>query len=531
MTTTPMRECVIVVMDASKSKGSMEALDWALKNVVRPRDTILVLGVLYEFFSNKLKNSYSCFPFKFLMGIGISGIWERLDFVGQGQMNPRELEEEFEEKRALYQSNLQPFYRQCKKLEVKLDVKLAAGFSTGKLTVEEAQNSNARWIVLDCHFKKDKLYIYEHVSCNVALIKGKDLATLMPSKESSGRNSKGSYCHVGTELECMTDNEERELSLNQIPPLSPCWYPLSWRSDFPRRFSHDEIEAITKGFSDESVLRDDDDIRVYQGLLQETPVLVKCFKESNRNFWSMLKILTKVRHRNIINLVGYCCTGDLAFMLLDFPCKGSVATSLQRDEFAQKLGWRARWWIAQEIGGSLRYLHEECVDGPIIHNSICSSNVVFSRGCSAMLGNFRTAKWLREDDTLNEEFPAECSIRGEDERFCFDVHDYGMFLLELITGKSASHFEGQEEGHTLIDWGLPILENGFLCQLMDSRLKESDGTGMAHHMAHAALHCLKIDSNHKVSISEAIGIVRGDTRGTCNHWNLEKHPGDCSCPK
>lgn len=74
MTPVPNRESVIVVMDARKSKDSgMDALDWALKNVVRPRDTILVLGVLYEFCPYK-KNNYSCFPFKFLMGIGISGI-------------------------------------------------------------------------------------------------------------------------------------------------------------------------------------------------------------------------------------------------------------------------------------------------------------------------------------------------------------------------------------------------------------------------------------------------------------------------
>lgn len=71
MTTALVRESVIVVMDASKSNGSMDALDWTLKNVVRPRDTILVLGVLYELLPNK-KNK--CFPFKFLMGIGISGI-------------------------------------------------------------------------------------------------------------------------------------------------------------------------------------------------------------------------------------------------------------------------------------------------------------------------------------------------------------------------------------------------------------------------------------------------------------------------
>lgn len=151
----------------------------------------------------------------------------------------------------------------------------------------------------------------------------------MPPKWSCRKNWEVTDFPVG-ELACMTDCQKREPSANQIPPQSPCWYPLSWRSEFPRCFSRDEIEAITKRFTDENVIREKDDAKVYRGLLQEAPVLVKCFKESNKTFWSMLKILTKIRHRNIMNLVGYCCTGDLAFMVFDFPCKGTIEMNLQR---------------------------------------------------------------------------------------------------------------------------------------------------------------------------------------------------------
>ncbi|GMN61661.1 hypothetical protein TIFTF001_030742 [Ficus carica] len=522
------RETVIVVVDASKSNnkgGNMDALDWALKNAVRPGDTVLVLGVLYESVTSNSKKNNSCFPFKFLMGNG-----ERLEFVGHGDVSPRVLEEEFKEKRVQYQSSLQSFYTQCKKIEVKLDVKLTAGFSAGKLTVDEVRNSNPRWIVLDSHFKKDRPYISEHVNCHVALIKGKDVATLGSSKGSFMINFPVTDFTLG---ECTNSYQEKELcAASMIPPKSPCWYPLSWQNDFPRAFSRDEIESMTMGFCDENVVRNEDDFKVYQGLLQDTPVLVKSFKKSDKRFWSMLNILTQIRHRNIMNLVGYCCNNDSKFLLFDHPCKGSVAMNLQCDEFAEKLGWKARWCIAQEIGGCLRYLHEECADGVIVHNSVCSSHVVFSHSLSAMLCNFTTAKWLKDDGPCDEDWPAaECMNREKEERLRVDVRGYGRFLLELVTGKSAYHFQEQGDGQTLIDWGLPLLEKGFVCQLMDSRLKESEGAWMAHHMAHAALHCLQIDSTQKLSISEAIGIVQGDMRGTCNHCNFDKHPEDCTCPK
>lgn len=55
------------------------------------------------------------------------------------------------------------------------------------------------------------------------------------------------------------------------------------------------------------------------------------------------------------------------------------------EDKAENLSWRLRWYIAQEIGVTLRYLHEECADGPIVHLSVCSSSIVFSHGCSTMV--------------------------------------------------------------------------------------------------------------------------------------------------
>lgn len=67
------RASVIVVMDANRNKGNVDALDWALKHVVCPKDTVIVLGVLCEF-----GKKISCFPLN--MGITISGICMLLFF-------------------------------------------------------------------------------------------------------------------------------------------------------------------------------------------------------------------------------------------------------------------------------------------------------------------------------------------------------------------------------------------------------------------------------------------------------------------
>ncbi|KAK9287327.1 hypothetical protein L1049_015742 [Liquidambar formosana] len=493
-------ESVIVVIDAHRNKGT-KALDWALKHVVRPKDSVLLLEVIGE--SGK---KTSCFPFN--MGIGISGIWERLEFS-----NPKELEDEIERKREQYQSILQPFYRQCKKNEVKLEVKIAAGYEPRTITVEEAQKFNTRWIVLDSYLKREKAFIYEHVGCNVAVMKEKDVATLMLSK--APESVQFPRQSVKSDHVAMTDNQQKELqdeglnalhekcsSMTDPDPQIPQWYPLSWRTGFPRAFSHSELEVITNGFADENIVLKNKVKKVYRGILQETLVLVKNFSGNDEQFWSTLKILSRVRHRNIMNLVGYCCTGDSRFMLSDYPCMGTLEINLQDDESAKNLPWKARRYIALEIGGGLRYLHEECLDGPIVHLSVCSSCVVLSHGCSAMLGNFMTAKCLKDDVPCSLDSPAECRKLEEDELLSVDVRDYGMLLVELITGKSSHGFQDHGKGQPLIDWALPLLENGSLRQLMDPRLMDDTDTTVAQLMADAALRCLKNDSGHKLPISE-----------------------------
>ncbi|CAL5329725.1 unnamed protein product [Camellia sinensis] len=562
-------ESVVVVMDANHRKVSVEAVDWAIKHIVRPRDTVVVLGVLSEVgkktTTSSSSSSSSCLPFhvgaslsrickdgsedcRYKLGENVEengedeDLWRcgwhqmhclglhisrkmmkrialmklvRIEFSGHGEMNRTELEEEIEKKREEFHSTFQPFYRRCKKNEVKLEVILAAGYDPCEKTIEQAQNYNTQWIVLDSHLKKHKAYIHGRVTCNIAVFKGKDVATLISSRTPEYKTDDKSVANVGViakeddelQHEVLNPPEKSFIPAPTTPP-SPCWYPLSWRTGFPRAFSISELGEITNGFADSNIVVEEHEKKVYKGIYQETRVLIKLFSASDDQFWSLLKILSRVRHRNILNLVGYCCTDASLYLLCDYPCNGTVETNLLCDESAKRLSWRVRWYIALEIGIGLRYLHEECVDGPIADLSVCSSYVVFSSGSTVMLSIFNTAKWLKDDLSHNEDPPAESLNAEEDKHLLADIHDYGLFLIELITGKSAQYFQKQAKGQSLIDWvmvvrwALPYLENGSLNQVMDPRVTDTSDTGVVSHMSRAALLCLKNDMAHKFSISE-----------------------------
>ncbi|CAN6678549.1 unnamed protein product [Malus baccata var. baccata] len=130
------RGAVIVAVNANRTTGSVEAVEWALKYVVKPGDVLLILGV----FTDHPAKKNSCFPVKLLMGLAVSGIYEALEFVDHEEVDSVELEEEFERKREEYWSILQPLYRQCSKNEVSLVLKLAAGFCPARLAIKESQN-------------------------------------------------------------------------------------------------------------------------------------------------------------------------------------------------------------------------------------------------------------------------------------------------------------------------------------------------------------------------------------------------------
>ncbi|PWA72787.1 Protein kinase-like domain-containing protein [Artemisia annua] len=394
-------DTVIVVMDGNRGKGSLDALEWATKYIVGSNDTLVVLGVLPEIGK---KPNPSCLPFN--IGIGNSGIYLKLEFSTSGGSTPSELQKEISRKKREYQKFLEPYYEHCKKREVKFDIRLAAGFESKIIAVAEAQKLDPRWIVLDGYIilrylKKDKSYIHKNVDCHVALLKTKGVATLIPSKITGPEcEDWQTVCKKIDDMAFTTNTVVEEPHLPKQPPSTPSSYPLSWRTGFPRTFSLSEIDEITNGFN--NVAFKNQHKTVYRGVFGEYPVTVMCFNADDQAV-ALLKIVSRIRHINILNLIGYCCVGDSIFFVCDCP-KSSLEACLLCDKAATNLLWKCRWGIALDIGEAIRYLHEDFVDGSIVNLSLCSSNVALADASSDTLSIYEpTIKQVKlDDDPLNE---------------------------------------------------------------------------------------------------------------------------------
>lgn len=196
-------------------------------------------------------------------------------------------------------------------------------------------------VVICSHLRKDRVYIYGHVACNVAVMKRKGVATLMPSKAPDveqwpiGSQQIDGVAIISNEHATCHHDENYDDFLEKsswspaLTPQTPCWFPLSWRTGFPRAFSLGELEEITDSFAQENIVCDKDDWIIYEGIYHETPVLITRLSANDKRAWSNFKILSRVRHRSISNPVGHCCTRDYIYLLRDYPCNGNLELNLQ----------------------------------------------------------------------------------------------------------------------------------------------------------------------------------------------------------
>jgi interleukin-1 receptor-associated kinase 1 len=128
----------------------------------------------------------------------------------------------------------------------------------------------------------------------------------------------------------------------------------------PRRFCYDELAAATGNFSDDRRLGRGGFGSVYRGFLTDgnRDVAVKRVSETSRQGWneftSEVRIISRLRHRNLVQLIGWCHgRGDELLLVYELMPNGSLDAHLYRPESDDVLAWPARYSIAVRVGAAL----------------------------------------------------------------------------------------------------------------------------------------------------------------------------------
>jgi serine/threonine protein kinase len=234
----------------------------------------------------------------------------------------------------------------------------------------------------------------------------------------------------------------------------------SWPNvDMPREISYNEIVAITNQFSESQVVAELDFGTGYEGFMDNgngcrVHVLVKRLGMKTCpalriRFARELCSLAKLRHRNLVQLRGWCTEQGEMLVVYDYS-PGSLLSHhlIRRDHLV--LAWRQRYKIVKALASAILYLHEEW-DERVIHRNVTSSAVFLDPDMNPRLGSFALAEFLSRNeghgghhivastDSARGIFgymSPEYMETGEATTMA-DVYSFGVVMLEVVTGTMA----------------------------------------------------------------------------------------------
>ncbi|KAK7832484.1 putative l-type lectin-domain containing receptor kinase s.5 [Quercus suber] len=169
-------------------------------------------------------------------------------------------------------------------------------------------------------------------------------------------------------------------------------------ANVPKKFTYKQLSKATRNFSKENLLGKGGFGSVYRGIISVPPKVVAVkkisatSKQGEREYMAEICTIGRMRHKNIVQLQGWCHEGENLLLVYEFMSNGSL------DRFIRKefLDWETRYKILTGLASALLYLHEEC-GNPVVHRDIKPNNVMLDSDFDAHLGDFGLARILQND--------------------------------------------------------------------------------------------------------------------------------------
>ncbi|KAF8082797.1 hypothetical protein N665_0807s0006 [Sinapis alba] len=303
-----------------------------------------------------------------------------------------------------------------------------------------------------------------------------------PSKVYSGSgpgsmyNSQPQHSSMGNSYGSQTGNQ---MQSNSIPDSAILGTNQT-------HFSYQELAEITQGFARHNVLGEGGFGCVYKGTLHDGKVVaVKQLKagsgQGDREFTAEVEIISRVHHRHLVSLVGYCISDQHRLLIYEYVANQTLEHHLH-GKGRPVLEWSKRVRIAIGSAKGLAYLHEDC-HPKIIHRDIKSANILLDDEYEAQVADFGLARLndttqthvsTRVMGTFGYLAPEYASSGKLTDRS--DVFSFGVVLLELVTGRKPVDQNQPLGEESLVEWARPLLlraiETGDYSELIDRRLEK-----------------------------------------------------------
>ncbi|KAI4382773.1 hypothetical protein MLD38_008691 [Melastoma candidum] len=307
----------------------------------------------------------------------------------------------------------------------------------------------------------------------------------------------------------------------------------SKQTEKAEEFTFEILAAATEDFSLKNKIGAGSYGVVYKGKLQdgrevaikrgESGPTTRKFQEKESAFESELAFLSRLHHKHLVGLVGYCQDDDERLLVYEYMKNGALHDHLHSRDNVDKLSsplnsWKIRIKIALDASRGIDYLHNYAVP-PIIHRDIKSSNILLDTSWTARVSDFGLS--LLGPDGENDLRPSKAAgtVGYIDPEYYglnvltakSDVYGFGVVLLELLTGKRAIFRNASDRGMpiSVVDYAVPDIMAGDIGRILDTRVgppgpKETEAVELA---AYIAMHCVSLEGKDRPTMADVVASL------------------------
>ncbi|XP_057955017.1 probable LRR receptor-like serine/threonine-protein kinase At1g06840 isoform X3 [Malania oleifera] len=287
---------------------------------------------------------------------------------------------------------------------------------------------------------------------------------------------------------------------------------LSIKIDGVREFTYGEMALATNNFNNQ--IGQGGYGKVYKGILADgTVVAIKRAQEGSlqgeKEFFTEIELLSRLHHRNLVSLIGYCDEEGEQMLIYEFMSNGTLRDNLSAKS-KEPLSFTMRLRIALASSKGILYLHTEA-DPPIFHRDIKASNILLDSKFTAKVADFGLSR-LAPVPEIEGTVPAHVStvVKGtpgylDPEYFLThkltdksDVYSLGVVFLELLTGMHPiSH------GKNIVREVNVAYQSGLIFSVIDERMGFYPSE-CAEKFVTLALKCCQDETDTRPSMAEVV---------------------------
>ncbi|XP_057975361.1 probable L-type lectin-domain containing receptor kinase S.7 [Malania oleifera] len=291
----------------------------------------------------------------------------------------------------------------------------------------------------------------------------------------------------------------------------------------PREFTYKELKSATRGFHSSRIIGHGAFGTVYKAFFLSSGTIsaVKRSKhthEGKTEFLAELSIIACLRHKNLVQLQGWCAEKGELLLVYEFMANASLDKLLYQESGQRTpLKWSHRYNIAIGLASVLTYLHQEC-EQQVIHRDIKTSNIMLDGNFNARLGDFGLARLMDHDKspvstltagTMGYLAPEYLQYGKATEKT--DVFSYGVVILEVTCGKRPIEKEiGTQKMINLVDWVWKLHSEGKIIEAADKRLSGEFKEEEMRKLLLVGLSCANPDCMERPSMRRVFQILNDE---------------------